>query len=458
MDRRKERATIRKMILETKILALQLTPWHRRLEALKVIAGASGLFLVFLTVVGGIWSAGSWMYDQRRNREIRVEERLDRALSLLAEQSANKRLSAVISLRSFLAERNETQNSQVLLALSGLLAIEEAGPVRAAVLSTLRDLDVDVVQVPVLNRALYSLVGASKGLVEEADLWQANKGYAWGFRLNIPAGPRLEALAGAIVILMRKGARAEDMSGIYLARSNLSRLDLRSTKFDESILARTDFSGSDLQGASFDSADLEGAIFVEADLRRAKLSTTERWDTVPPRWNYVRLSMDRSGNGHVWMPDFSCADLREADFTGHTVFGVMTNELAERPRFFPPRFWNANVANARFGRATLATWMLDDFRTLPIPVTHGSGMKSEKPGEPWRGTYHMDQNAPLAEDHKRFLTSLRSISHAFSGSNWREADLPRAIAEWLTINQPARQAPVLVGEKPCEPRSRLSPP
>src|SRR5216684_471412 len=109
VERLKDATFIRKTDLEAKILEQQLTPSFRRLETLKTLTGASGLIIALVTVIGGFLSVGNWFIGQQKDRQIRSEERLDRALTMLAEKDASRRLAAVTSLGSFLRERNDTQ-------------------------------------------------------------------------------------------------------------------------------------------------------------------------------------------------------------------------------------------------------------------------------------------------------------------------------------------------------------
>jgi hypothetical protein len=105
-------ASARKLDLEARLLEEQLTPAHRRRENLKTIAGASGLVIAFATVIGGLLSIFSWFAQQNRDREVRIEERMSKALALLSEERPTQRAAAISSLQSFLASSDEKRNSQ----------------------------------------------------------------------------------------------------------------------------------------------------------------------------------------------------------------------------------------------------------------------------------------------------------------------------------------------------------
>src|SRR4051794_14950049 len=74
----------RKARLEGDLLTEQLTPKHRRNETLKIVAGASGLVIAFVSLIGGLVSVAGWFINQGENRELRIEERLDRSLGQLS--------------------------------------------------------------------------------------------------------------------------------------------------------------------------------------------------------------------------------------------------------------------------------------------------------------------------------------------------------------------------------------
>ena len=165
-DDTKDEVLTEKTRLETRLLAQQLTPSYRRQQSVKTVISASGLIIALVSVIGGFLSVANWFLEQKRDREIHAEERLDRALTLLADENPSKRLAGVISLRSFTSEKNDLLNTQVLQALSGRLAFEESAAVRNAILFSFEDVDAKVVNAQVLHRALQSLAETSRSLVQ----------------------------------------------------------------------------------------------------------------------------------------------------------------------------------------------------------------------------------------------------------------------------------------------------
>jgi hypothetical protein len=127
-------------------------------------------------------------------------------------------------------------------------------------------------------------------------------------------------------------------------------LDLSGTDFHGAILRRANFLGVRLQDTSFDSADLVSTNFTGADLTDAKFTDFGRTQ-------YVVQGMLASG--HLWgamFPDFSCANLSGADFTGSVLFGI--SRSSPNPAY--AIFHNANLANAKLGQMNV-------FIAFPVP-------------------------------------------------------------------------------------------
>jgi Pentapeptide repeats (8 copies) len=323
-------ASARKLELETKLIEDQLTPAGRRRETLKAVAGASGLILAFVAVIGGLFSILNWLFQENRNRDLRIQERMDRSLGLLSETRPTQRVAAISSLQSFIATSDDTRNSQVLVSIANALPLEEDGTVRNAMLSLFEDLDAETTGKQALDVALKSLAHNSRGLMRASDLWNKNPRLGF-YRIaeTIKEGAALEAIARAITVLLRKGARVKDLSEIYLPDSDLSSLDLTGINFDFSILALTDFSNAILTGASFNDANLEHVYFVRSDLRFAKLNDQRKLGYKQPFDSYIGKQFENSSKNlaMISLPDFSCADLRNAVFSNHALFGIWRNEV-----------------------------------------------------------------------------------------------------------------------------------
>jgi hypothetical protein len=167
--------------------------------------------------------------------------------------------------------------------------------------------------------------------------------------------------------------------------------------------------------------------------------------------------MERSGDQvQVAMPDFSCADLREADFTGHPLFGIVRNEVPERKFFMrEPKFGGANIAKSDMRNTSMYVLKKANDHDLPISWLGGRGVSLGN-GEYFDGVFSIDAESPLEKNQSAFSRSLSHIVWSFEGSNWKSAQLPKAITELLIkAGTPEHANPLLKvnGKEPCSPRA-----
>jgi uncharacterized protein YjbI with pentapeptide repeats len=459
---RKDEALILKTKLETRILAQQLTPSYRRNERVKTLISASGLIVALATVVGGLLSVGGWLIEQTKDRQIRSEERLDRGLNLLADDSPSKRLAGVYSLRSFLDHKDSTQNTQVLLALAGRLAIDDSPTVRIAMQSAIQDIDSKQMDASTLNSGLKSLIETSRSLIAEGHFWRDDFKVAYAPNIDPKTDVKLRGTAQAMVALLRKGARSDDMTGIYLGRSDLSGIDLSRVSFDDSILSFSDFSNATLRGTSFNGTNLEGTRFISADLRDSKFILSGK-NLGVTRWDYVELQLARVDKGQVSvsMPDFSCSNLENADFSGASLFELVSNAVSINGfEDWGPIFWRANLKDANMRTAQffgLATGHDPQFPFGDHGTTSLNGLSPHNSkdvrAQPMIPTlYRVNPNAPLGKSASDFSSSLSQLSTNFGDSNWQEAKLPKGLQTWLEQQSHAKFVSVESLTQPCVPR------
>jgi uncharacterized protein YjbI with pentapeptide repeats len=450
-DRQKE-AGLEKILIETQLLREQLTPSYRRRETIKVIAGTSGLVLALVGVIGGLLSIASWLSDSRQNRELRIEERLDKALQSLADKEPNKRLAGVVSLRSFLPEADHNRQAQVILALVNSLALEDNPTVQNAINSVFQDADLKI-ETDVLNRGLKALLQMNRGLMKEGDFAHKSRSAAYHSPTDKILS-RIQPTAEAIALFLRKGATAPDMSGVYLGSTDLSGVDLSKYNFSNSVLWETNFTNATLSGANFNGAVLENTLFISADLRAARLALDAGTANQTPE-SYVQRQVANADSDTivVYGPHFECADLRGADFSGHDLFGVVDEGLKSvKFYYFTPYFTGANLAGADFRSINVFGVADEGFRwfDLPFPFDKQRGFQFENKPYTFYST-NISKDVPLSNPAVQFSTSLKRIEQSFEISNWRSAQLPRALKELL---EKASVAEVAGGDlAACTPRA-----
>jgi uncharacterized protein YjbI with pentapeptide repeats len=440
LEQEEQRARIKKMDAETDLVIQQLSQRHQRYEWLKVIAGFGGLITAVAAVFGLLLSASQWLESAESTRRLRVEERLDRSLTLMGGESPATRLAAVVSLSSFLKEDKE-HAPQVLQALTNALAIEESLTVRNAIIAAIERLEPPDTSAAELSHALDSLVLVSRGLTQEGDLWTSRRSSVYVTPNHATVESRALSVATAIAGLLHKGARSADMSRIYLSAVDLSGLNLAGIKLDDSILAWTDFSHAELKNTSFKDADLEGVLFKNAHLTKADFSVSLDILTAKRRFNYVRIQMDRSESlrhaasaESLWIsgPDFSCADLGGANFSGHPLLPIYSNDLKAVVRAHIS-FRDADITGANFSQ-------LRGFGIVPVgQQVVGQPFPTISSDSAWGSQDYyavtelvLNSDAPLAPG-PNYSQSLNELTSIFSGSNWRGATFDRSVREALNV-------------------------
>jgi hypothetical protein len=273
-DAAEQKARIDKLSAKAQVLQYQLSLPAQRNERLKAIANLAGLITGVTAILGLIFSI--WQSSRSANvaREFQTEERFHRSLALLGESAPSARLAAVVSLNGFLGGDHEKQVPQVLLAFASTLALESSQAVRNALVAAIENLEPGTVKKRELDNALSYLIQVSRGLVLEGNLWRERRDNFYFPPQPDTVEARAVSVAAAIVALLRKNARANDMSRAYLAGEDFRNLDLEGVSFDDSILASSDFRNAILEHASFIDADLDTVAFNGARLRGARLRQT----------------------------------------------------------------------------------------------------------------------------------------------------------------------------------------
>ncbi len=429
--------------LEARLLAEQFTPSHQRIEKFKVAINASGLVAAIATLVGLF--GGAWQYlDQREKelrqqeqaRQLRIEERMDRALMQLAEARAPQRAAAVASLHSFIDSKDAKRNIQVLSAFASALPLEKDSTVRNAILAVFEESDGKTVGKPALDYALNTLVGHSRGMVRETNLWVERPDKLYAMENHLSEGTALQTTARAITALLHKGARIKNMSGIYLGRSILSGLDLSEINFDDSILAWSDFRDAKLVKASFDNADLDYVRFIKADLTEARLISEKYGWSRDNRMHYTaRIRNDKNRHVVVHHPAFRCANLTRADFSGSPILNMSPDKLPGLvvPFIFsPPKFAGANLTGTKKLGTTymLVTAESRDYETPVLGDRREINRITFEGHEYIQWEYAVPANSAPQKSEDFSLLSYK-MSSVFRNTNWHEAELSDSLRHWL---------------------------
>jgi uncharacterized protein YjbI with pentapeptide repeats len=331
----------KKLLLETHLLQRQLSPqgvlisW---LQATSVPVALLGAILAFFVGFGQL----------RQSADSQTADRFDKALTRLASQRPDERMTGVSGLNLFVSDKTQALKKQALVFLVNALSLENDERVRGAILDVLTALPTE--SSSTLDEGLRTAIERNRSLTHSIvhnwpkRVFQRKKQVLAKLKIagldldaidnEIPVqtlavlsteqylslldeehgpfdmldqaefGP-LVALSKAIETLVAHGAANVDFRGIYCEDCKFSAgKSFDKAIFDESYLAGADFSRKSLRQASFRNADVAAANFFDADLSGATLRVEE-----------FRLNLAGKGLGFV-LPQLECAKLDGVDLSG----------------------------------------------------------------------------------------------------------------------------------------------
>ena len=460
-----QRARIKKLRLEKEALLYQQTDKYRRQEWIKTLTGAGTLVTATVALLGILFSGYQWGEKSKDDERTRAQERLDRALLLLADKEQAQRLAGVVSLKSFLDREDPSHIDQVLLAFASTLAIEGSLPVRNAIVSALADVDAEAVGKSHLDRALKALCETSRGLMRSGDLMTGRLSRNRQDEVFKETLAKAQSTATAISVTLRNGARIVDMAGIYLGDADISGLSMPGTRFDDSVLERTDFSGSDLLGSSFIGSEFAGARFIAADLRNAVFGLEKSQEELRLPFNFVadRMSDWARFRAHqndakelLWIegPDFRCADLRGADFTGIPIFDMSSDKPPTQDDILVVLgfdFDGANLEGTDFQAARIFGWSNGD-RGKDSIIQTGSSTSYTVGEDRLFTSWLRPETRITANGMALHRVALGRLGSMFRATNWQSAKLPIGFSGYLsqlpTLGWRQEQEPA-----ECKPRA-----
>ena len=291
----------------------------------------------------------------------------------------------------------------------------------------------------------------------------------------------LRATASALTALIKNGARAKNLSGVYCVRCDFSgkiwdmtnpdfskvadfahadptkTLDLSGADFHGAILRNANFLGVNLRETSFDGADLTSTNFAGADLSNAKLTDFGRS-------HYIIQGMETSGHLYGGMfPDFTCADLSGADFSGSILFAIYGSS--------PPNpayaiLHNANLTNTKLGQmdvltasrvpnynATpperMSTFLFEGYRQAGEFSDIKDWDEQSNIVEVFWGSPQLRIKEPIPADYRLGIQLV--FSNLASARNLDKSELPQGMRDFISRNEKSlAQSP---HPTPCTPKS-----
>jgi uncharacterized protein YjbI with pentapeptide repeats len=238
-------------------------------------------------------------------------------------------------LSGYLDTPNKDAHRQILFTLAVLMATEKDPQTQVAVIDLMTSIPKDgPIALADWHYFQDMLVTQSRALVAKGDLTHHRQ-----FQSASPLtdDERAARTVGKLIASnVRKGVVADypNYRGIFCEECDFHGAAFpHGTDFAGAILDRSNFSGAKLEAAVFDNAELAGTKFVEADLRQAKFrsldETLTNGDSVNSdrvlfgRTNYIdhiASALDLNAIVDIRMPNFSCANLADANFDHHSLF------------------------------------------------------------------------------------------------------------------------------------------
>ncbi len=359
----KTRIEIRKLEQEAK-------PERWWLKLAKNVVAVGGILTVAATGYG-IWDSYNKTIDDRekaridreRTRAAEQRVRFEDAIKRLESASTISKLVGVSVLSGYLTPTNKALHQQIFFTLAGLMSTEKDFQTQTAV--------IDLVAAAPNDGAIASedwqyfqqtLISQNRALMEKGEL--ADRRHVFPTSDEERAA---RTLAKLIALIARKG--------VVPGHKNYRRIycvdcDFRGVRFPPeadftaAVLDGANFGGAILPSAIFDNAELIRTKFVEADLRNAKfrsfdeagvMNAEAKADRVPfGRTMYLdrfAAGLDANAVIEIYMPNFSCANLEEANFDRHALFPAYFNT---------PRVYNKGGKASPKWLTNLPSYLKDD--------------------------------------------------------------------------------------------------
>jgi uncharacterized protein YjbI with pentapeptide repeats len=316
--------------LAIKKSASELKPesWWSRLA--KNVVAVGGIVTILATGTG-IWdSYRRNAIDREHTRVAEAKARIDESIKRIDAGSVISKMSSIAVLSGYLDKSNQDLHRQILYTFASLMANEHDEQVQRALtdlISTIPAVEGSAAG-PIKKEDweyfLGTLISQNRALAAKGSLAEKRQFYADLPVTDIELAAR--GLGKLITQIVRKKILPEytDYSGIYCVGCDFSDVAFKvNTNFSESILDNSNFNRATLQDALFDNSQLLGSTFIESNLNGAKVRS------LGPKvlnlvWtgslDHIFESLDSRYQIQVQMPNFSCADLENADFDQYTLF------------------------------------------------------------------------------------------------------------------------------------------
>jgi hypothetical protein len=325
----------RKLKIETDKLEDDSKPEEWWSKLIKNVVAFGGVVTVALSAYGLWESFDKNITDRKQARLADRRTSIEDAIKRLESSSTISKLVGVSVLGGYLDNRNTDAHRQILFTIAVLMATEKDPQTQVAVIDLIDSLPKDGPIAPADWQYFQGvLLTQSRALMTKGDLIRHRQ---FAAASPLTDDERAARTVGTLIASnIRKGVVPEhtDYRGIYCEGCDFHGASFPpKTDFSGAILDRANFGGAKLEDAVFDNAELSGSRFVEADLQRAKFRSLGDISTGTTsagvnqvtygRTSYIdhaAAALDENAIIDIQMPNFSCANLTEADFDHHALF------------------------------------------------------------------------------------------------------------------------------------------
>jgi len=298
-----------------RIEILKLTSELSRQANLREWLKAATPIVGIIALAGTLWLG---LRQAQQQQSSKFDEQIQSNISRLFGKEPRERLSGVAALSAVMTTGRPEYQERAFDAMINAIAAEDDAIVRGALLDALEGIDESRFGKETITSAAKRLVVRNRSLFgETAD------------RNKPKQSAQALAIGRAVIALIKKGAKIDDLSRTFCDGCDFSQLNLRGVKFDEASVKFTNFKSADLEGASFNNAEVSGAYFTHANLRNATFiqhSFFRGGMSVSPIITYDFDMYFLDG------PHFDCSTLSGADFSGFPVGTLIVDETHHKLR------------------------------------------------------------------------------------------------------------------------------
>lgn len=316
LEKAKQRLELEKLALEKQKIEIENANNQRNLFSgrglINLLYENSAVITAILGLILGFISFLRYINEKREERQKHEEERFEDIIKRLGGEHEQERVSAAVSLRTFLQEEYQRFFPQVFALVVSHLRKTET--VSENIIGSY-DKDKSNALPSPLTQALADAFRRAYPLARDALFGKPSEGR------DIDTGQDLNA---AGVNLNNTYLANADLRDSWLRQSFFRKAILKATHFQNANLEGSDMSGADLEEADFHGeytilvgVDFSGANLKFADFDHADLERATFFNTCAEKTNFKNARMKKISisNSTVIEADFTDADLTESEFT-----------------------------------------------------------------------------------------------------------------------------------------------